>query len=428
MADFHLECFQNEYLAEGAREVNAVVTISASGTSTGAGFVARAGAAPGAGSVEAIVVDTSGSMGGSKIRAAREATAAAVAAIKDGVRFAVISGDNSARVVYPRTGGLATSSSQTRSEAQQATGRLEASGGTAIGSWLELITSIVAREPGIKHAILLTDGKDEHESPETLQAAIEAAKGVFQCDCRGVGTDWIVSELRKIATALLGTVDIVADPAGLAADFEAMMAQAMGKSLADVNIRLWTPQGASISFVKQVAPDLLDFTDRRVTVNPLSGDYPTGAWGDESRDYHFAVSVNPGRVGDEMLAARVSLMVNGQVAGQALVKAVWTDDTALSTKINKQVAHYTGQAELADAIAEGLEARKQGDMETATTKLGRAVQLAELSGNTDTARLLAKVVDVEDPATGKVRMKSRVADEDEMTLDTRSTKTVRVTR
>ncbi|MEA2501498.1 MAG: hypothetical protein QOD01_1609, partial [Actinomycetota bacterium] len=241
MADFHLECFQNEYLPEGAREVNAVVTITASGASAG-GFAGGAGAASGAGSVEVIVVDTSGSMGGSKIRAAREATAAAVAAIKDGVRFAVISGDNTAHVVYPRTGGLATASSETRSQAQQAAGRLEASGGTAIGSWLQLITSIVANEPGIKHVILLTDGKDEHESPETLEAAIEAAKGVFQCDCRGVGTDWVVSELRKIATALLGTVDIVADPAGLAADFETMMAQAMGKSLADVKIRLWTPQ------------------------------------------------------------------------------------------------------------------------------------------------------------------------------------------
>jgi len=378
--------------------------------------------------VEIIVVDTSGSMGGSKIRAARAATAAAVAAIRDGVRFAVVSGDAMARVVYPRAGGLAVASTRTRVEAQRATDHLSASGGTAIGSWLSLITGLVAPEPGIKHAILLTDGRDEHESAETLDAAIEAAKGVIQCDCRGVGTDWVVSELRKIATALLGTVDIVADPAGLAADFEAMMAHAMAKSLADVDIRLWTPQGASISFVKQVAPDLLDLTDRRVTVNPLSGDYPTGSWGDESRDYHIAVSVNAGGVGDEMLAARVSLVVDGQVAGQALVKAIWTDDTALSTKINKQVAHYTGQAELADAIAEGLEARKQGDMETATHKLGRAVQLAEASGNTDTARLLAKVVDVEDAATGKVRLKARVEDVDEMTLDTRSTKTVRVTR
>src|SRR2546430_8111427 len=147
MADFHLECFHNEYLPEGAREVNAVVTISASGTSTGAGFAGGAGTASGAGSVEVIVVDTSGSMGGSKIRAARGATAAAVAAIRDGVRFAVLSGDNSARAVYPGTGGLATSSSQTRSEAQQATSRLEASGGTAIGSWLQPITGIGAPEP-----------------------------------------------------------------------------------------------------------------------------------------------------------------------------------------------------------------------------------------------------------------------------------------
>lgn len=423
MADFRLECFQNEFLAEGAQEVNAVVTVTASGS--GASGDAAGG---GAGSVEVIVIDTSGSMGGAKIRAAREATSAAVAAIDDGVRFAVVSGDNSARVIYPPNGGLATSSSQTRFEAQRATDQLQASGGTAIGSWLNLITSLVRNEPGIKHAILLTDGKDEHESPETLAQAVAAAKGIFQCDCRGVGTDWVVSELRTIATGLLGSVDIVADPAGLAADFEAMMGQAMGKSLADVNLRLWTPQGAGISFVKQVSPDLLDLTDRRVVVNPLTGEYPTGAWGDESRDYHFCVHVNAGAVGDEMLAARVSLVVNGQVAGQALVKAVWTDDTALSTKINRQVAHYTGQAELADAIAEGLEARKQGDMETATTKLGRAVQLATASGNTDTAKLLAKVVDVEDPATGKVRMKSTVAEADEMTLDTRSTKTVRVGR
>ena len=39
-------------------------------------------------------------------------------------------------------------------------------------------------------------------------------EGSFQCDCRGVGTDWGVSELRRIASALLGTVDIIADPDG----------------------------------------------------------------------------------------------------------------------------------------------------------------------------------------------------------------------
>jgi hypothetical protein len=207
----------------------------------------------------------------------------------------------------------------------------------------------------------------------------------------------------------------------------------MGKSVADVNLRLWTPQGASIKFVRMVSPEMRDLTGRRTDVNPLTGDYPTGAWGDESRDHHVCVTVKAGRVGDEMLAARVSLVVDGEVIKntqgapcQALVKAIWTDDAALSTRINKQIAHYTGQAEMADAIAEGLEARKRGDTDTATVKLGRAVQLAAQAGNTDTVKLLSRVVDVDDVETGTVRLKATVAAADEMTLDTQSTKTVRV--
>jgi hypothetical protein len=100
----------------------------------------------------------------------------------------------------------------------------------------------------------------------------------------------------------------------------------------------------------------------------------------------------------------------------------------LSTRINSNVAHYTGQAELAQVIQDGLEARKQGDEELATAKLGRAVKLAQDSGNDDTAKLLAKVVDVVDAATGTVRLKRKVDDADEMALDTRSTKTVRTKR
>lgn len=43
-------------------------------------------------------------------------------------------------------------------------------------------------------------------------------------------------------------------------------------------------------------------------------------------------------------------------------------------------AHYTGQAELAEAIQEGLDARRSGDVRTVTARLGRAVALAVESG------------------------------------------------
>jgi hypothetical protein len=149
---------------------------------------------------------------------------------------------------------------------------------------------------------------------------------------------------------------------------------------------------------------------------PQIGDYPTGAWGaGESRDDHLRVQVaTPGRVGQEMLAARVSLIAKTasgpQALGQGLVRAIWTDDEALPTRISPQVAHYTGQAELAQAIQYGLEALRMGDDDIAVAELGRAVQLAHQSGRQETAGLLAKVVNVIDPATGTVRLKPKVTD------------------
>ncbi len=416
---FHLDCYHNEYLPEGGRDVDAIITV----TGAGVGQVPTAGTQ----AAEVIIVDVSGSMSGDKIREARRATAAAIEHIRDEVRFAILQGNQVAAQVYPRS-GFAIATSATRDQAIDHLRELKAGGGTAIGSWVRAATELLAGEPGVRHAILLTDGRNESETPEELQWAIDRATGVFQCDCRGVGANWEVAELRRIATALLGTVDIVADPKHLADDFEAMMRQAMGKSLADVAVRVWTPQGAEVSFFKQVAPDIIDLTASRVPVDERSGDYPTGAWGGESRDYHLSVHVRPGAIGEEMLAARVSVIVDGQVAGQTLVRATWTDETALSTRINRQVAHYTGQQELADAIQDGLDARRSGDEDTAVVKLGRAVQLASQADNQDMVDMLAKVVDVEDASTGRVRLRSGVRAEDEMTLDTRSTKTARVRR
>jgi hypothetical protein len=428
---FSVSVYQNEFLAAGATEVNAIVTVTSTGAPAGA--VADSGAGS-ANAAQVIMVDCSGSMEypPTKMRAARAATKAAIDAIRDGVPFAVVAGTHVARMVFPGPEYLVPADATSRANAKAAVDRLTSGGGTAIGQWLALADRLfTGHENSIRHAILLTDGKDEHEQPSDLAAAISRCEGRFTCDCRGIGTDWVVAELRKVAEALLGSVDIVADPSGLAADFQSMIQNAMGKAVADVRLRLWSPQGASVKFVKQVEPNVFDLTAKRMVTGPLAGDYPTGAWGAESRDYHVCVTVKPGSVGDEMLAGRASLVsvdASGaaETLGQGLIRAVWTDDAALSTKINRQVAHYTGQAELADAIQEGLEARKSGDLDTATAKLGRAVQLATESGNTDTAKLLATVVDIEDPATGTVRLKARVNDADEMALDTRSSKTVRV--
>jgi hypothetical protein len=420
---FQLEVFQNPYLPAGGDVVDAVVTVTASGT--------VAATAPSAAQI--LMLDCSGSMDnpGTKRAAARAATATAIDTLRDGVEFAVIAGRADATMAYPSATELRRASAETRAEAKRAVSRLMPHGGTAIGTWLVLANQLFARSQAeIRHGIMLTDGRDQHESRDQLTQRLRACEGRFVCDSRGVGHDWVADELRLVASTLLGTADGLEDPRELPAAFQAMTSAAMGKALADVALRIWTPAGSAIRFVKQAFPQVEDLTDRRTPVSARIGDYPTGAWGSESRDYHVSVSVSPGAVGEEMLAARVSLVTGSGTAAtalaQALVLANWTDDHALSTQINQRVAHYTGQAELSEAIQAGLAAREAGDVETATSKLGRAVQLAAESGHDDTAKLLARVVDVVDERTGTVRLKQRVSGVDAELASVRSVQTIRV--
>ena len=259
-----------------------------------------------------------------------------------------------------------------------------------------------------------------------MTSSIHAVTGKFQCDCRGVGVDWQVAEVRRIAQALLGTVDIIPSADKMAEVFDALMQQSMSRGVADAELRVWAPQGSQVMFVRQVSPNVEDLTQRRVEVNPLTGGYPTGSWADESRDYHVSVRLSAKGIGQEQLAARVQLAVGGAVQAQGLVKAKWSSDEGLTTRINPEVAHYTGQTELAEAIQEGLAAKAAGDDAGATTKLGRAVQLAAQTGNEEVTTRLRKVVDIDNVETGTVRLKRSIDKADEMALDTASTKTTRV--
>jgi hypothetical protein len=422
--EFKADVFQNEYLAEGATVAHAVVSV----TCTDAGTAGQTGLGEAA---EVIIVDTSGSMDmpPTKIAAARRAAKVAIDEIVDGTWFAVVSGHSVAQMVYPTHPGMAKMTDITRRDALDMVARLRSGGATAIGAWIAAATELFEQAPSSQHhAILLTDGKIEGEQPSALVDALVAARGKFQCDCRGIGSDWVVDELRTIADALLGTVDIIANPDDLEADFETMMRTAMSRGVPDARLRVWAPQGSEVQFVRQVAPGVEDLTAKGVQITPLVREYPTGAWSDESRDYHVSVRVPIAQVGNERLAARVEVVVRDQVMAKALVKAIWSTDVNLTTRIDPAVAHYTGQVQLADAIQKGLAAKASGDERTATVLLGVAAKLAHDTGNENTTRLLAKVVDVVDVESGTVRLKKDIDRADEMALDTRSTKTTRIRR
>lgn len=421
MSVFAVQVSQNQYLSQEADLVHAVMSIA----STGA-----AGSSSGGQLVEALLVDCSGSMDGEKIRSAKAAIEKTIDLLRDDAWFCVIAGTEAGRLMFP----LAQATTANKTKAKATVRKLSAGGGTAMSTWLDQALNEFRKRPGgINHALLLTDGINEGESDDQLLGLLHACEGVFQCDARGVGTDWRPDQLRTISGKLLGTVDIIPKPADIEADFKKVIETAMSKSVADVSLRLWTPQGAEVEFCRQVYPEKVELTGR-ARVNPQSPqvrNYPTGAWGEEKRDYHLCIKVVPGKVGQRMCAGRAGLVVTdkGQETklAEAMILANWTDDEALSAVIHPEVAHYTGQVELADAIQEGLKARATGDEARATQLLGKAVQIAAET-NPDTMKLLRKVVQIEDEKQGTVKLLKGVKKEDEFALDTRSTKTARVTK
>jgi len=307
---------------------------------------------------------------------------------------------------------------------------LEAGGGTEMSNALLAAKAEFAKYPdAIACSMFLTDGQNNPEDRKKLQLTIETCKGAFQCDCRGVGTDWDPEDLKRIANVLMGSADAITNPDGLEADFKNFLSKALSKGMSGVKLRLWSPKTAQLLSVQQMNPEILELLPAAKRIDDKTVEIELGAWSAETRDYHIAIQVQPGAEGDEMLACRptVIVMANGvevKTVGQPVVVA-WTSDEALSTRINGQVAHYTGQAELATAIKDGLEAKSRGDVDVATKLLGKAVKLAEASGNDEVTRRLSKVVDVVDASEGTVRLKSGNNKAADLELDMGGTRTVR---
>ena len=214
MITFAAETFHNRFLPIGGTTVDAIVTVSATG---GGGPRERTAA------YEILIIDTSGSMDypPSKLTAAKKATEAAIDCIADGVLFGVLGGRHDCRVVYPDTGflvGVVRGHPPPGEDGGQAADRRRWRG----------VRSVVGPRPatlpgdatGQHPPCPLVDRRSgqESEAPADLAASIASCQGPYQCDCRGVGTDWEVDDFRQIAAALLGTVDIIRQPEAMAAE------------------------------------------------------------------------------------------------------------------------------------------------------------------------------------------------------------------
>ena len=176
-------------------------------------------------------------------------------------------------------------------------------------------------------------------------------------------------------------------------------------------LRVWTPQGAEVLFVRQVAP-----TDRGPRGPAHAGQrahrrVPTRVRGaTRAATTTWRCGVPAKAVGNEQLAARVQLVVRRRDRrARAWCRRCGPTTRASRRGSTRRSPTTPARPSSATAIQEGLAAKASGDDDTATAKLGRAVQLAKETGNDEATSRLKKVVDVEDPETGTVRLKRDVS-------------------
>ena len=413
---FSLQPFCNAFLEDGAMRVDVIMTVRAVET----------GAAPApAGPLEfGIVIDCSGSMiEKAKMAAAKMAARSAIARIPDGVVFFVVAFNEDAHLIV----GAAASSAVTRAEASRRVASIEAGGGTSMAAGLAAAADqFSARPDAVRVCQFYTDG-DNADRDGVLEGLLARLRGRFQCECRGIGDDWKPTQLLQIAEALMGAAKRVASGEDIAADLRETFEHAAARRAADVKLRLIVPpKMATIVKVQRVSPTVIDLTSKAVVVDDRTFDYPTGSWSAEERDFHVVIAMKqPGAIGEQMRIARTALVIGNRVEDQPAVTVTWSDDARMTTRIDPQVAHYTGQAELAAATREGFEALEKGNSQEATVKLGKAMKLAQDSGNDEATRRLAKVVDVVDADKGTVRLRSGVQKSDLLDAEVGATPTVR---
>jgi hypothetical protein len=303
--DFTIEIDATRDLGADVFRAEALITVTAHPAGA---------AAPAAAAVEVLIMDRSRSMlGENKIHEAHRAACAAIDVLPDGVLLGIIAGNRTAEPVFPAAGGLAVIDAGTKAAAKRQVMSLRPEGGTEIGRWLAAANELFATGPAagfVRHAVLYTDGKNEHETPAALDAALSACADRFVCDVRGVGGDWHYAELRHIAEMLHGDATAVLRIADLAEDFTQLMQRVQRLVVPRAYLRLQPRGSFRISSIAQTYPVRVDLTRHQQPAGNAAVDVPLGPWEQQTRRYQLSLQFDPATLPaeDDVRAARVELL------------------------------------------------------------------------------------------------------------------------
>ncbi|MBL1084050.1 VWA domain-containing protein [Streptomyces actinomycinicus] len=366
---------------------------------------------------EVLIVDTSRSMlhPAAKLHAAKDATVAAVRMLPDGTAFAVLSGRFDATLVHPGPGRpvLAVAGPAERQAAERSIRILDADGGTAIGSWLDLARWLLKDHPApVKHVLLLTDGHNEHDhrAAMPLDNALDACDGRFVCDAWGIGDDWDAELLLRITKRLHGRARAVRAESELTTAYEELVAGLLGTAVPELRIRLTPTPGTVIRQVKQVVPSEQELLPVTAGSGGRGAEYVTRAWGDEVRHFQVVLTADPtGReTGEDLQLAAVEIVVPDfgrpvRLPPPQPVLVRWTDNPLDASRQHPGVRRHELYQQASAAVVRAYRAWLRGPDGNAMADraLAHALALAAELGDTQLLTALRQIEAA--PGTARVR-------------------------
>lgn len=316
----------------------------------------------------ALVVDTSGSMEGPPIEAARAASLALLDALSVGDHLALVTFHSSTEVRVPST----VLTKESVEHVRAAIGRIKASGTTDLAGGLAAGLREVQKSldpQGVNRVVLLGDGVPNDPSPLESIAQSAGAQHV-SITALGLGLDYDETVMSQLALRSGGKYHFIQESSKVAQVFTdevLRLSQVSGRGLV-----LTLSPGPQV-----VIKDVIGLPAQRsgLKASVLLGDLGEGA----SRDVFVRLTVPPRRAGAsvELLDAEVSLehpTAPGQrltTRGFLAVKAT-AEVAALKEGRDKGVEHAAARVGVADAIVRAVAEARAGNLAQARATLDAA--------------------------------------------------------
>jgi Ca-activated chloride channel family protein len=336
----------------------------------------------------ALVIDCSGSMGGEKIRQAKQAGHTAVDMLRDGDVISIIAYSDSAWLVLPAT----VLTRWNRNQFHNAINRLQAGGSTALFAGVSMGSrelDYYISQNRVNRVILLSDGLANvgPDSPGELgdYGEILKRKGISVTTI-GLGNGYNADLMYELAARSDGNHSFVEHPSQLAGIFEKEFESLMAVVAQDVEVRISCGPGIRPIRVINRNGEIYD-NDVVINMNQI--------YSRQEQYVIIEVAVDPGAAGEKRNAAEVSVnymnmksknvdTVNDNVA----IAFAKTDNEVKKNMDKKTSADVTLQI-ATDRNEEALKLRDEGQIEEAEQMLNEnALFLEESATELDSEELL----------------------------------------